>query len=146
MNRHAGLSAVIVAGIVVLSAPASAAETFPGPFPARLVRVLDGDTIRVEIRLWFSQALTEDVRLAGIDAPESGKRAKCPAETEAAERARHYLAGLLAGTQIELWNVRREKYGRALASVTAGGIDVGEALLREGLARPYGGGRRQGWC
>ena len=136
----------VIAALLLAASPASAAETFTGPFPARLVRVLDGDTIRVEIRLWFSQALTETVRLLGIDAPESGKRARCPAEAEAAERARLRLAELLAGRQVELWNVRREKYGRALATVTAGGVDVGAELLKEGLARAYGGERRKGWC
>lgn len=125
---------------------AEAAETFTGPFPARLVRVLDGDTIRVEIRLWFSQSLTESVRIAGIDAPELGKKARCRAEADAAERARLRLAELLAGGLVELWNVRREKYGRALASVTAGGVDVGAELVKAGLARAYSGGRRGGWC
>ena len=132
--------------LALLAAPASAAETFAGPFPARLVRVIDGDTLRVEIRLWFSQALTETVRIAGIDAPELGKKARCPAEAEAAERARQRLAELLAGGYVELWQVRREKYGRALARVTAGGVDVGAELVGAGLARPYGGERRRGWC
>lgn len=140
------LRPLLLTALLALAAPAVAAETFAGPFPARLLRVLDGDTIRVEIRLWFRQALTEDVRLLGIDAPELGKKAGCPAEAEAAERARVRLAELLGGGQIELWNVRREKYGRALAKVTAGGVDVGAEMVRAGLARPYGGERRVGWC
>lgn len=134
--------------ILVLAIPAvsQAAEVFAGPFPARLVRVLDGDTIRVEIRLWFRQALTEDVRIRGIDAPERGKRARCEAEAAGAERATERLAELLRGGPIALYDVTREKYGRALAQVRAGGVDVGEVLAKEGLARRYGGERRQSWC
>jgi len=137
---------IALAAALLLAAPA-AAETFAGPFPAKLVRVIDGDTVRVAIRMWFRQSVLEDVRLAGIDAPETGKRARCPAEAEAAERARRRLAELLpAGAQVEVWNVRRERYGRALGMVLIQGVSVGETLQREGLVRPYGGGRRGGWC
>ena len=131
---------------IFLTALPAAAETFPGPFPVRVVRVLDGDTVLVAVRLWFAQTLTERVRIAGIDAPEGGKGARCPAEAEAAERASQRLGELLAAGQVELWNVRRERYGRALARVTVGGRDVAMAMISEGLARPYGGERRGGWC
>ena len=143
MNRRTGLSAAIVAGIVALAAP-STAEMLPGPFQARVVRVIDGDSLIVQVGLWFGQSVIEHIRIAGIDAPEM--KGRCPSEIEAARAARQYLAGLLGGGTVELRDVRREKYGRALASVTAGGVDVGEALLREGLARPYDGKRRGGWC
>ena len=127
-------------------AGAAVAETFPGPFPVRLVRIIDGDTIRVEIRLWFSQVLTETVRIAGIDAPERGKKARCRSEAEGAERAAARLSELLTAGHLELLDVRREKYGRALATVRVGGVDVGQTLVREGLARTYQGGRRLSWC
>ena len=143
MNRRAGLSAAIVAGIVALAAP-STAETIPGPIPARILRVIDGDSLLVEIKLWFGQTVVEHVRIVGIDAPEM--KGQCPSEIDAARGARGYLAGLVGGGTVELRDVRRDKYGRALASVTAGGVDVGEALLSEGLARPYDCRKRGGWC
>ena len=36
-------------------------------------------------------------------------------------------------------------YGRKLRNLAVDGRDVGDVLVSEGLARPYGGGRR-GWC
>jgi micrococcal nuclease len=44
--------------------------------------------------------------------------------------------------------VRREgkdRFGRTLATVYAGGTDVGAALVYEGLAR-WWEGRRESWC
>jgi endonuclease YncB( thermonuclease family) len=36
-------------------------------------------------------------------------------------------------------------YGRKLRTVEVNGTGVGDALVNEGLARPYAGGRRP-WC
>jgi len=39
----------------------------------------------------------------------------------------------------------RDVYGRLLRNVSVNGRDVGEALIADGLARAYAGGRRS-WC
>lgn len=39
----------------------------------------------------------------------------------------------------------RNRYGRLLATIRVDGRDVGEVLVAEGLARPWGG-RRASWC
>ena len=109
-----------------------------------MLRVIDGDTLLVEIRIWFGQTVIEHVRIAGIDAPEM--KGRCPSEIEAARAARQYLAGLVSGGAVELRDVRREKYGRALAKVTADGIDVPARMIEGGYARPYAGGKRLSWC
>lgn len=129
---------------LVLGPSVAQAETMPGPFQARVLRVIDGDTLIVQVGLWFGQSIIEHIRIFGIDAPEL--RGRCPSETEAAKSARQYLAGLVASGPVELRDVRREKYGRALASVTAGGIDISSRMIEAGHARPYGGGKRLSWC
>ena len=142
--RHI-LAAAAIAWALVPGLPA-VAETFPGPISARVIRVLDGDTFVAEIQLWFGQAIVERVRIVGIDAPEIGSHARCIDEAEAAERSRQYLAGLLGRGPVELHQVRRDKYGRALALVTAHGIDVPARMIEAGHARPYVGARRLSWC
>lgn len=124
--------------------PPATAETLPGPVPARVLRVVDGDTLLVEIKIWFGQTVIEHVRIAGIDAPEM--KGRCPSEIEAARRARQYLAGLVSGAAVELRDVRREKYGRALAGLTVDGIDVSGRMIAAGYARAYAGGKRLSWC
>ena len=137
------LAATALFGVLGLGS-ADGAETMPGPFQARVVRVVDGDSLIVQVGLWFGQSVIEHVRIAGIDAPEM--KGRCPIEIEAARAARQYLAGLVGGGVVELRDVRREKYGRALARVVAGGVDISSRMIEAGHARSYGGGRRLSWC
>lgn len=99
------MAAAIVALIVALTEP-SRAQTLPGPFQARVVKVIDGDSLIVQVGLWFGQSVIEHIRIAGIDAPEM--KGRCPSEIEAARAARQYLAGLVGGGAVELRDVRRE--------------------------------------
>jgi endonuclease YncB( thermonuclease family) len=139
---QAWFPALVVAAL--LWQPA-AAEDFPGPFRARVVKVIDGDTFRAEAEIWPGYLVRVNVRIRGIDAPEM--HARCDAERLAARAAREELSVLLAG-ETTISNIAGAKYyGRVLADVTdAGGAPVADRMLRLGLARPYGGGRRDGWC
>ena len=63
--------------------------------------------------------------------------------------ARDAVIELLEGGEVVLGNVRHGKYaGRVVARIVLpDGRDVGEELLKRGLAWPYSGrGARQGWC
>ncbi len=96
-------------------------------------RAIDGDTLACG---------DERIRLSGIDAPEM--KGKCREERQAAKRARDRLAELIRDDLL----IRREgkdRYGRSLATVYAGGTDLGALLVYEGLARPWEG-RRRPWC
>ena len=117
---------------------------------ARVVRVVDGDTFRATIADW-PKVVGENipVRVAGVDAPEP--RGKCQAEKDLAEAARAFLEALIGpGKQVELRRVRRGKFFRLIAEVRVwidgGWVNVGDALIRFGHARPYAGGRRRSWC
>lgn len=106
------------------------------PTPLLMCHALDGDTIHCG---------EERVRLAGIDAPE--RRARCEAERRLAAAATERLGSLMA-EGVRLSTTGQDRYGRALAVVRdPKGEDLGEVLVREGLARPYHGrGPREGWC
>jgi endonuclease YncB( thermonuclease family) len=123
----------------------------PGPYPVEVLRVLDGDTIEGRVRVWFGQEITTLVRLRGIDAPEL--KARCGEELRGAEAARDTLAGLLASGGASIDDVALDKYGgRVVASlfVDRGGdqapLDVARAMIEAGMARAYGGGKREAWC
>ena len=90
--------------------------------------------------------LRETVRLAHVDAPEL--RGACPLESALAASARQLvMAAAGAGNPVTLGVLGRGKYGRILATVTTErGQDLGRLLLDAGLARPYEGGKREGWC
>lgn len=98
--------------------------------------VIDGDTVRMG---------EERIRIIGIDTAEL--RCKCPTECRLAAAAKERLDELLASGYVTVDRKGRDKYQRTLAVIRVGGQDVGEALVREGLARRYDGRtRRAGWC
>lgn len=118
----------------------------PGPVEAAVRRVIDGDTLVIRARIWLGQTVETKVRISGIDTPE--RHGRCAEERALARRATERLKALLASGAARLREVRYGKYaGRVLARVeTPDGRDVGAALVGAGLARPYRGGRRRGWC
>lgn len=122
------------------------AETLPGPLFAEVMSVLDGDTLSVRVHVWIGQQLVTDVRVRGIDTPEI--RSACAAERKLGDAARAEVTALTQKKRIVLSDIRLEKYaGRVLATVhTDQGVSVAAHLMAKGLARPYQGQKRQGWC
>ena len=133
---------------VALVGPSSAREVLAGPIHADLLEVKDGDTIRVRASIWLDQEIEVNVRIAGIDTPEKGGRAKCAAERVKAERAHFHLEGFLGAGPVILRNIQYGKYaGRVIADVANADFeDAASSLTQEGLARPYQGRKRPGWC
>ena len=116
-----------------------------GIFAALIVSVYDGDTFNARIQVWDNIDVVTAVRIRGIDTPEI--KGKCPAEKATALAAKKRLTELLAGGPVQLSHVEPDKYaGRVDADVAINGQPVAAVLIAEGLARPYTGGARQGWC
>ena len=69
-----------------------------GVYQWPIVKVIDGDTIKVDASGDFPPALaTLNVRLRGVDTPEKGGRAKCDAERRAGRAATAFTAAAVAG-------------------------------------------------
>ena len=104
---------------------------------ARVVRVVDGDTVVAEIRRpAVGLSSRETVRLIGVDAPELGRgsRPADPGGPESAAAARALLEGreVLLAFDREL----RDRYGRVLAYLyNPGGGCLNLRLLETGAAR-----------
>jgi endonuclease YncB( thermonuclease family) len=130
------------------AAPSLPAETFDvrTGYPAQVLRVLDGDTFEARMRVWPGLDMTTRVRLRGIDAPEL--RARCAEERVRAEAARAALEALLAEGGVAIRGVTLDKYGGRVdaEASTRRTPDVSAALMRDGHARGYDGGRRASWC
>lgn len=141
---------VAVLAFTALFAPLAARaddDRLPGPIPARVLRVVDGDTVMVRARIWLGQDVETSVRLAGIDTPE--KRGKCDAERVAADQAEAFVASKLASDEwITLRDVIADKYGKRVVArmITAKGEDLAALLIANKLAREYSGRTKQGWC
>ena len=103
-----------------------------GTESAYVVRVIDGDTIEVQIA-----GATATVRLMGIDTPET-KHPTRPVEyygPEAAALAETVLSGMTVDLTTDRTGDREDVYGRWLRYVVVRGVDFNAALVREGYAR-----------
>ena len=123
-----------------------ASEVLPGPIPADVIEVIDGDTLRVRARIWLGQEVEINVRLSDVDTPEL--RGDCEGERTMAVRARSLVAAAIDDRPVSLSAIRYGKFaGRILARVhTASGADLSETLVAAGLGRAYAGRKRQPWC
>jgi endonuclease YncB( thermonuclease family) len=93
---------------------------------ARVVKVVDGDTLRVLLK----NGEEEYVRLAGIDAPEL---------KHGGEGAREFLSKLCpVGSIVRLEISGRDRYRRLLAVVyNENGVNLNRRMLAENLAAPF---------
>ncbi len=122
---------LLAVAIVVFVAGRGHGTPSRGPVSARVLRVVDGDTI--EVRL--AGGRTDRVRYIGMDTPESVKPG-VPVQCFA-ERASHFNERLVAGRTVTLrvGVEPRDRYGRLLAYVYAGPTFVNAELVRRGYAR-----------
>ncbi|MEO5336501.1 MAG: thermonuclease family protein [Magnetospirillum sp. WYHS-4] len=125
-------------GAALSWAVSARADILPGPYPAEVLRVVDGDSFRARVQVWPGLEAVTVVRIAHIDAPELA--GGC---AEAGQAARAFLESRLSAP-VFLLAVRPDKYGgRVVAQVRLpGGEDLADLMLSAGHARPYAGGRR----
>lgn len=118
-------------------------------YDAVITRVIDGDTVAFEAK-WLLPPLKPElsVRVYGVDTPEKGFRAKCPAEDTKGQAASKFTKEALAKakkTQISL--IDWDKYGgRVLGDVLIDGKSLRFMLIEKGFAREYYGEAKTSWC
>jgi len=107
-------------------------DASPAGVQAEVTRIVDGDTIHVDL-----DGTDETVRYIGVDTPESVKPGT-PVECFA-KKASAFNARLVEGEDVKLrFDVeRRDRYGRLLAYVyrAGDGLFVNAELIRRGYAR-----------
>ena len=117
-------------------------------YKCKILRVVDGDTVDVDIDLGFGIVLSnERVRIMGIDTPESRTRDKVEKKFGLASKAR--LKSLLGKTGILKTQINKNgedmkgKFGRILGDfVSKNGRMVTDILVEEGHAVAYFGGSK----
>lgn len=95
------------------------------PYEGVCLKVLDGDTIIFE--RWGKE---ERVRLLYIDTPEEG-------QGEVANLSTSYLKEKIEGKRIRLTERSKDMYGRTLAVIYFGKLNINFEIIQKGLAFPY---------
>lgn len=104
-------------------------------YKAKILNVVDGDTVDVEVDLGFDVRKVERLRLYGLDAPESfttlGKWVKAELRLLLSE-----------GTRVYLHTYKHDKYGRYLTDIflsTDSRTSVNKQMVEQGYAKEYFG-------
>lgn len=106
-------------------------------YNARVLNVIDADTLKLQIDLGFSVFVTQSCRLVRIDAPEMS--------TMEGFKARQFVVDLLAAvTALKVSTSKPDKYGRWLVDLSfqspangAQWINLSDLLLSTHNAVPY---------
>jgi endonuclease YncB( thermonuclease family) len=119
------------------------------PYDFKILKVSDGDTVVFEAPFLPAPLKPQlSLRVLGVDTPEKGGRAGCPAEAAAAEKASAFTKNLVANAkkiQVEL--KEHDKFGgRVLGDLIVDGQRLSELLIKNGHARAYFGDKKQSWC
>ncbi|MBC7952119.1 MAG: nuclease [Rhodospirillaceae bacterium] len=127
---------LIFTALVAACRLAHAAETLSGPYPAQILRVINGDTVEARVHVWLGLDVTTRVHLRNMDSPEL--HGPCP---DAGQAARDALIGLLGDNPVILSRIANDKYGGRVDAVMTlpTGVDVSTAMLAAGHARKIKG-------
>lgn len=110
-------------------------------YAAKLNRVVDGDTVDLDVDLGFMVTVLVRFRLDGIDAPELKKE-----QLEAGKASKARLNTMLEDADMGIIRVDssgRDKYGRWVAKLsyvsksTGNVVNVCEQMISEGFAKEY---------
>jgi endonuclease YncB( thermonuclease family) len=122
-------------------------------YDAQILRVSDGDTVVIAAPFLPKPLKPElAVRIFGVDTPEKGFRAQCPAEAQRGEAATAFTKNAIATAAAQGGKFQATLYGwdkfggRILGDILVNGQSLRAALISNGFAREYYGDAKQSWC
>lgn len=134
----------IILLLLLFSSPAYAVQ-YENIVVDKVISVTDGDTFKINIA-GYPNIIGRHmpIRIKGIDTPEM--KDKRPKIKKLARQAKAFAASrLLNGKKILLTNIKRGQYFRIVATVWIDGVNLGDELIKHGLAKRYGGGKKSKW-
>jgi len=110
-------------------------------YNAKVTKIVDGDSVWLEVDVGFRMTYRDNFRLIRIDTPEL--RASDPETKVRAYEAKDRLAELIpVGTEVRIKTDKAGKYGRWLVEVWSddgvSSTNVNDLMLEEGHAVEYG--------
>lgn len=137
--------------ILTLAATTAVAQKTPQgvTYEAQILRVSDGDTVVIAATFLPAPLKPElAIRIFGVDTPEKGFRAKCPAEDQRGLAASAFTKKLVETSksrQVTLY--AWDKFGgRVLGDIILDGKSLRSQLIANGFAREYFGEAKGSWC
>ena len=112
-------------------------------YEAKIINVVDGDTVDAIVDLGFSISTDLRLRLHGVDTPEMNSRDI--SERERAKAAKQFVIERLLNKTVLIKTHKTDKYGRYLAEIFTDADrtqTINRTLVVEGHAVEYWGGSK----
>lgn len=115
-------------------------------YKAKVLRVLDGDTVELLIDLGFTVFWKSTCRLYGLNTPEL--KSKDPQEKDKALKAKLFLVDKVQDKDIEIRSRELDKYGRPLIDIFYKDeykdimLHLNPEIIANGYAVEYFGGKK----
>ena len=103
-------------------------------YRAKIIAVYDGDTVTAQVDLGFLHFQVMKLRLYGIDTPELRGE-----ERERGLVVRDIVREMILDKEVEIdsYKDKQGKFGRYLATIKLGDININQWLIDNGHAVPY---------
>lgn len=102
-------------------------------YKAKCIKVVDGDTVDLEVDMGFYIHSSLRFRLLGIDAPEIRGPNKV-----AGQKSKQYLLDQLSNVLLRIETEKADSFGRWLCSIyLPDGKCINDEMIRKGLAKVY---------
>ena len=110
-----------------------------------IIKIVDGDTVDLGIDLGFDLTVKIRVRMSGINAWKSRTRNLEEKKKGLAAKVRltEMCEESLGKGNLKISTKEKGKYGRYLGVLYAGGKSINDAMVNEGHAHYYDGGKRK---
>lgn len=104
-------------------------------YAARIVNVVDGDTVDAVVDVGFKIKVSQRLRLSRVDTPER--------DHPDYAKAKQFMQDLVLNKDVFIRTHKVSKWGYYLVDIIRGGRDVAEMLIAANLGKPYDGGKKQ---
>lgn len=104
-------------------------------YHAKIINIVDGDTVDAEIDLGFKIKITHRLRLIDVDAEETNDLD--PQLRRLAKNAKDYLTEKLLDRTVKINTYKTDSFGRYLANIYLDKFCVNDYLIESGLARKW---------
>ena len=105
-------------------------------YTAEVLKVVDGDTLQLNIDLGFRMSFKANCRLNGLNTSELNSRVGD--ERLDALRSKEFLEEHCpAGKIMKVVSKKLDKYGRPLIELYDDELNINELMIKEGYAKPY---------
>lgn len=101
-------------------------------YKAKIVNVVDGDTVDAVVDVGFHITALHRLRLARIDAPELTEKT-----LYAGVEAKLWLVTHILNEDVLIKTSKSDSFGRYIAEIEHKGVNISDAMLESGLAVHY---------